>query len=61
MTTRKQYPLHVIVPDAGWELEALGDRRREKLFRDRTVNRALLELPRELGRNRIFQRAHLLC
>ena len=54
---RKHRPFHVVAPDVGRKLEALGDHRRKEFFRDQMVDRALLELPYELGRNGIFQRA----
>src|SRR5918998_1341504 len=50
----KHQPLKVITPDASWELEALGDHRLEELFWNRLNDRALLELPNELGRNGVL-------
>jgi hypothetical protein len=56
----KHHPLIVVAPDAGRNLEALGDRLREELFRDRVVDHAQHELPDELRRDGIFQRKYFL-
>src|SRR5215207_1508676 len=50
---REHHPLDVVAPDTGGNFEALREQPREELFGHWMVDRTLLELPNELGRDGI--------